>query len=97
MEQQPYSQFSQYSRPLPPEPSAPVMTVGKWLVTYLLLMIPIANIILMIVWAVSDSENPNRKNWAIAMIIIWAISLVLVAFFWGAIAAAMSGYATKFN
>ncbi len=97
MEQQPYSQFSQYSRPLPPEPSAPVMTVGKWLVTYLLLMIPIANIILMIVWAVSDNENPNRKNWAIAMLILWAASLVLVAFMWGAIMAAMGGMVNKFS
>ncbi len=73
------------------EPVAPVMTVGKWIVTYLLLMIPLVNIILMIVWAVSDTENPNRKNWAIAMLIFWAISIVIAMFAWGAIIAAMGG------
>lgn len=59
------------------QPIAPVMTLGNWIVTYLLLMIPLVNIILVIVWAVSKTENPNRKNWAQAMLIFWAVALVL--------------------
>lgn len=73
-------------------PLAPVMTVGQWLVTYLLLAIPLVNIVLIFVWALSDGENPNRRNWAIAILIMWAIALVIVAFAWGAIIAAMGGF-----
>jgi hypothetical protein len=59
------------------EQLAPVMTVGNWIVSMLLLIIPFVNIILLIVWAASSSENPNRKNWAIATLIFIAISFVL--------------------
>lgn len=58
-------------------PMAPVLTVGNWAVTMLLMMIPLVNLILLIVWAASTSENPNRKNWAIATLIFAAIGFVL--------------------
>lgn len=54
-----------------------VMSVGKWLVTMLLMIIPIANIILLIVWAVSDTENRNRSNWAKAQLIMMGIVIGL--------------------
>jgi len=59
------------------EQLAPVMTVGNWIVTMLLMIIPIVNIVLLIVWAASSSENLNRKNWAIATLIFFAISFVI--------------------
>ncbi|MCD8478957.1 MAG: hypothetical protein LRZ88_01185 [Candidatus Cloacimonetes bacterium] len=66
---------------------APVMTVGNWIVTMLLLIIPIVNIILLIVWAASSGENPNKKNWAIAQLIFMAIGVVL----WLVLASTMIG------
>jgi Trk-type K+ transport system membrane component len=61
------------------EDIAPVMSVGKWIGTYLLLMIPLVNLIFVLIWAFSSEENPNRKNWAIAMIIIWVVVIALYA------------------
>lgn len=59
------------------EQLAPIMTVGNWIVTMLLMIIPFVNIILLIVWAASSGENPNRRNWAIAFLIFMAIGIVL--------------------
>ena len=53
------------------------MSVGQWLLTSLVMCIPIVNIVMMIVWAVSSTTNINRKNYCIAMIIVWAIMFVL--------------------
>jgi len=58
-----------------------VYGVGGWLITLLLLCIPIVNFILTLVWAFSGSVNKNKKNFAIAllimMVIMTAISIVV--------------------
>ena len=54
-----------------------VYGVGGWFLTLLLLCIPIVNIILTFVWAFSGSVNKNKKNFAIALLIMMAISLVI--------------------
>ncbi|HQQ68539.1 MAG TPA: hypothetical protein PLX77_06900 [Candidatus Cloacimonadota bacterium] len=86
MEQEP-RQFTAH------EQLAPIMTVGNWVVTMLLMMIPIVNIILMIVWAASSSENPNRKNWAISSLIFMAIGIVL----WLILASTLVGLMSSFT
>ncbi len=58
-------------------PNEKVMTVGQWLGTMLLMLIPIANLVLLIVWAVSDTENRNRSNWAKAYLIMIGIVICL--------------------
>lgn len=58
-----------------PAPNEKVMTVGQWLVTMLLMILPIVNLILLIMWAVSDTENRNRSNWAKAYLIMLGIGL----------------------
>jgi hypothetical protein len=89
MEQNTQPQQPQYYGP--PVPTAPVMSVGGWIVTFLLMIIPLVNIIMIIVWAASGTENPNRKNWAIATLIMWAVYVVLMILFWSAIAAMVGG------
>lgn len=78
------------------EPSAPIMTVGNWVVTMLLMMIPLVNIIMLIVWATGSMENPNRKNWAIAQLIFMGIAIVLwivmFSFFAGVMGSFLSQY-----
>ena len=64
---------------------APVMSIGQWLVTFLLMAIPIVNIIMIIVWLASKNENPNRKNWVLAYLIVIAISVVLTFIIFGSI------------
>ena len=62
-----------------------VMSVTDWLVTLLLMIIPVVNLILLIVWAVSDSGNRNRTNWARAALIMGAIWIVIYILIFGAI------------
>jgi cytochrome c oxidase assembly factor CtaG len=72
------------------EPTAPIMTVGSWVVTMLILCIPIVNIIMLIVWAAGSDDNPNRKNWAIAQLIFFVIGIVLWIVLFGSFMGVMS-------
>lgn len=69
--------------------TAPVMTIGNWVVTLLVMIIPIVNIIMLIVWAAGNHENPNRKNWAVAQLIFFGLAFALWIFFFSAIVAMM--------
>ena len=70
---------------------APVVSVKEWLLTNLILMIPLVNIVMMLVWAFSSNTNPNKANYFKAALILFAIVmaiyLVLVVVFLGSIAA----------
>lgn len=53
------------------------ISVGQWVLTVLLTFIPIVNIIMLIVWACGGpNTNPNKANWAKAMLIWMVISIV---------------------
>lgn len=69
---------------------APVMTIGTWIVTMLIMIIPFINIIMLIVWAASSNENPNRKNWAVAQLIFMAIGILAGILLAGSIVALIS-------
>ena len=54
------------------------MTVGQWIVTLLVGMIPLVNLIMLIVWASGDPvDKKARKNWAIAELIVMGIFIVI--------------------
>lgn len=53
------------------------LTLGEWIGTILLAMIPCAGIVLLFVWAFSSEEHPVRKKWAQAMLIVAAIGIAL--------------------
>lgn len=55
----------------------PVVSVGDWLITLLIRTIPLVNIIMLFVWAFGSGNNPNKSNWAKAVLIWVAISIVL--------------------
>jgi hypothetical protein len=52
------------------------VTVGQWLLTFLLLCIPIVNIILLFVWAFGSNTPISKANWAKAALIWVLISIV---------------------
>ena len=54
------------------------LSVKDWLVTLLLMAIPIVGIVLLFVYAFGSNENVNRQNWAKAQLIMLAIVMVLV-------------------
>jgi|TARA_B110000495_G_C22831892_1_gene485361 hypothetical protein len=52
-----------------------VLTIGEWLVTKFLMLIPVVNIILLIIWSFNTSENVNKSNWAKATLIVYLVRL----------------------
>ncbi|HFC8825684.1 hypothetical protein [Neisseria sp. P0008.S002] len=70
---------------------APIVSVKEWLITNLILMIPLVNIVMMLVWAFSSNTNPNKANYFKAALILFAIVmviyLVLAVVFFGSVAA----------
>ncbi|MDO4552763.1 MAG: hypothetical protein Q4C22_04420 [Bacillota bacterium] len=61
-----------------------VMGLGAWLLVFLLMIIPIVNIICLIVWAVSGKTNRNKQNMARAAI-IWMVIGIVLAMLLGAV------------
>ena len=53
------------------------LTVGDWIVTMILLVIPLVNLILLIVWAVSGSTHPSKKSFAQAYLIFFGVLFVI--------------------
>lgn len=66
------------------------MTLGNWLVTMLLMIIPIVNIVLMFVWAFGANVNRSKKTFFQAQLIITGISIVLMIIFGAAIFASIA-------
>ena len=63
-----------------------IISTGDWLVTKILILIPIVNIILLIIWSLSKSENQNKVNWARATLFIYLIRvcfalIIILSFF----------------
>ena len=53
------------------------MTVGDWLLTYLIMIVPIVNIVMIFIWAFSSNTNVHRSTWAKASLIVLAILFTL--------------------
>ena len=56
---------------------APIVSVKEWLITNLILMIPMVNLVMMLVWAFGSNTNPNKANYFKAALILFVIYLVL--------------------
>ena len=59
----------------------PSVTLGNWILTMIIMCIPLVNIIMLFIWAFSASSNPSKANWAKANLIIIAIGIVLFLLF----------------
>ncbi len=73
------------------DPNKSVMTMGEWVVTLLIMMIPCVNIIMMFVWAFGNG-NENRKNYCRANLImqlVWGV--IAIIFYVTIFASAMAG------
>ncbi len=53
------------------------ISTGDWVITLLILAIPLANLIMLFVWAFGSGTNINKANFAKAALIWVAISIVL--------------------
>ncbi len=57
------------------------LSVKDWILTMIILAIPIVNIIMLFVWGFGEGTNPNKRNYARAALIIAAIAIVLYLIF----------------
>ena len=56
---------------------AEVLSMGDYLLMLILLVIPVVNFIVCILWIISGNGNPNRKNFAKAWLIIAVVGTIL--------------------
>jgi hypothetical protein len=72
------------------------LTVGDWILTLIVLSIPLIGLVFLLYWALSSTSNVNRKNYCIAVLILAVIlsALFLGLFFMGVFASMMSGIST---
>ncbi|MCI6353556.1 hypothetical protein [Eubacterium coprostanoligenes] len=71
----------QYQQPIyqqPYDPTTEVMSIGSYILMFILSAIPVVNIICWIVWLVSPNTNKNKKNFIWAQIIMVAVVYVAV-------------------
>ena len=59
------------------------VSVGSWMLTYLLMCIPLVNLIMLFVWAFSGSTPVSKANWAKASL-IWMVIAIVLWFVFGA-------------
>ena len=79
------------------EVGVPVLTLGDWMLTLLLLMIPIVNIVMLIVWSADSNTNPNKRHFAWAQLIFMGITIVLSIIFSSIFAALIISGFNSFN
>jgi hypothetical protein len=54
------------------------MTIGNWLLTFIILAIPLVGFVMQIVWAVSAETHPSKRTFCQAGLILFGIMIALV-------------------
>lgn len=95
---QPQPQYQPRPQPAPQsntysgmDPCEKPYSVGGWLLTMLICMIPIVGWIMPFVWAFGSKTNKSKKNYFIAALIWAAIWLILGIVFYATIASMING------
>ena len=61
------------------------LTVGDWIITSIILAIPIVGFVMLFVWGFGSNTQPSKANWAKASLIMIGISIVIALLFFGSI------------
>lgn len=59
------------------------MSVGDWMITILITALPLIGLIMLFVWAFSESTPRSKATWAKATLIWYAIAIALSVIFVG--------------
>lgn len=59
------------------ENQAEVLSMGDYLLMFIILAIPVVNFIVCILWIISGNSNPNKRNFAKAWMVIAVIGTIL--------------------
>jgi hypothetical protein len=63
--------------------TAPVISLGEWIITFIVLAIPLVGLIMLFVWGFSSSTNPNKQNFCRAALVFYLIGIVVFFLFGG--------------
>ena len=73
-----------------------VVTVGNWMITLFIMIIPLINIIMLFVWAFSGGPKISKANWAKAsllwLLIMIVINIIIFAIFGNALLSRLSEF-----
>lgn len=59
------------------------VTLGNWVITLIITMIPILNIIMLFIWSFNRNTNVVKARWAQAVLILMAVWIILGLIFGG--------------
>lgn len=76
--------------------TAEVVSFKEWIITLLIMMIPLVNLVMPFVWAFSGGTNPSKANFFKASIIIGVVSILLWVLFVGSMVGSIMS-STSFN
>lgn len=67
------------------------LSVGDWMIILLLISIPVINIIMLFVWALSSDTNETKSNFAKA-VLMWFVVIIIL---WILLFASLAGILYK--
>ena len=70
-----------------PTKNQSIVSIGDWIITFILMVIPIVNLVMLFVWAFGGNTPESKANWAKARLIFMLIGFGIVILFWSSIAA----------
>ena len=73
------------SNPLDESPQYVPKSIGDWIITSIILAIPIVGFVMLFVWGFGSNTQPSKANWAKASLIMIGISIVIALLFFGSI------------
>lgn len=57
---------------------ADIISIWEWIGTFILLAIPIVNLVMIVIWIFSGSTNPSKRNFILAQLIFFAVIFTLI-------------------
>ena len=73
------------SNPVNDLPQYTPISVGEWVITIIIIAIPIVGFIMLFIWGFGSNTQPSKANWAKAALIMIGISIVLSFLFLGSL------------
>ena len=73
------------SIPVNESPQYTPMSIGDWIITSIILAIPIVGFVMLFVWGFGGNTQPSKANWAKASLIMIGISFLFIVLFFGLI------------
>lgn len=61
------------------------MSIGDWLITFLIQIIPLVGLVMLFVWAFGGDTHPSKKTWAQASLLWMVIMIILAIIFFAAV------------